>query len=86
MLSCKEISKLVSQSIDQKLTWRERMNIWMHLKMCRLCSAFRRDVLRLRRGSREQAILIEDDASMPEVKLSAGATKRIKQAIQSHSS
>lgn len=85
MLSCKEISKLVSQSLDRELTWRERMNVWMHLKMCRLCSAFRRDVLTLRSRSRGQASLMENDVSMPDVKLSPEATKRLKQAVQSHS-
>lgn len=86
MLSCKEISKLVSQSMDRELTWRERMNVWMHLKMCRLCAAFRRDVLSLRKRIRQQAISIEDVASVHEVKLSAEAAERIRQAIQSQSS
>ncbi|WP_456061985.1 anti-sigma factor family protein [Aporhodopirellula aestuarii] len=43
MRSCHEITMLVSQSLERPLPLRTRMAVWMHLRMCRLCAAFRRD-------------------------------------------
>ncbi|TWU23228.1 hypothetical protein Pla52o_27640 [Novipirellula galeiformis] len=65
MLSCKEISKLVSESLDHKLTLRQRMEMWMHLRMCRLCSAFRRDLLRLRNGMRQHGADVDAAETNP---------------------
>lgn len=41
MLSCKESTHLLSQSQDRKLTLAERMQLEIHLAMCRGCSNFK---------------------------------------------
>ncbi|WP_425289856.1 zf-HC2 domain-containing protein [Stieleria varia] len=64
MRSCKEISKLVSSSLDRKLSFRDRIEVWMHLKMCRLCGAFWRDLRRLRSNVRGQIVEKEQDESI----------------------
>lgn len=83
MLSCKEITKLVSQSLDEPLPWRKRMEVWMHLNMCRLCSAFRRDQreLRERMTSERQGDAGQNADSQPG--LSPEAKKRIKSVFDS---
>ncbi|MFT7631902.1 MAG: hypothetical protein ACI87E_002943 [Mariniblastus sp.] len=47
VMNCKQISKLVSDSIDQKLPLPKRMQLWMHLAMCGLCSRFNRSVKKI---------------------------------------
>ena len=49
MRSCREVSQLVSESLDRRLSWRERISVWMHVGMCSLCRTYRRQVLRLNR-------------------------------------
>lgn len=40
MKTCKDISGLLSESMDRPLTWRERWAVRLHLWMCRHCSRF----------------------------------------------
>lgn len=49
MLSCKEVTQLLSQAQDRKLSMSERLRVTMHLAMCRGCTNFRKqmDFLRL---------------------------------------
>lgn len=77
MRSCKEISKLVSSSLDRPLPFREKIEVWMHLKMCRLCNAFGRDLLRLRTLARHRITEKENDPSIqmePDAKIRVQST------------
>jgi hypothetical protein len=40
MLNCKEATEMVIRQQTEKLGLMERMNLWMHLSMCRLCNLF----------------------------------------------
>ena len=83
MLSCREITKLVSESLDHPLPLRKRVSVWMHLSMCRLCSAFRRDQVVLKERISDEVEHASNE-EMPEgVKLSAAAKQRIAKAIDS---
>jgi len=44
MLTCKEVSELVSQTPERPLSFRERLGIKLHLMMCKLCSRFTRQM------------------------------------------
>ena len=37
MLSCKEVTHLLSEAQDRKITLSERVNLEMHLAMCKGC-------------------------------------------------
>jgi len=37
MLSCKDVSHIVSESLDKQLPWHMRLKVWFHLSMCRAC-------------------------------------------------
>ena len=87
MLSCKDVSKLVSESLDRKLSLWQRLNLWMHLGMCRLCWVFRKDLVYLHDLAREQALEIEHDAAEEsDVKLSDESRDRMKRLLESQSS
>ena len=82
MLSCREISKLVSEALDRDLPWWQRLNLWLHLGMCRLCRGFRRDLVHLHEMTREHARKIEyeaEDAS--NVTLSEESCAHIKKKL-----
>ena len=83
MLNCKEVSKLVSESLERKLTWWQRVNLWMHLGMCRICWRFRRDLFRIRDATRQHAGDVEYDRSDLSTKLSDASRDRMKRLIAS---
>ena len=79
MPSCREISRVVSESFDRNLPLRRRMAMWMHLLMCGHCSRFRKELLAIRRAVRNGRgpEITEDEAAMPNT-----ARERIKRTLQ----
>ncbi len=51
MLTCKEVSRLVSQGLDRRLSLRERIGLRIHLAMCHGCESFARQMQFLRRAA-----------------------------------
>jgi hypothetical protein len=85
MLNCQEVSRLVSDSIDRKLSLWQRMNLWMHLSMCGLCWGFRRYLLNFHEQTHLHASQIEEGVGESQEALSDEARERIKQALKSQS-
>ena len=52
MHSCRDISILVSQGLDKKLSWRERFTVRMHLMMCTRCRNFQKQTQFIRKAAR----------------------------------
>jgi predicted anti-sigma-YlaC factor YlaD len=50
MLSCKEASRLLSQGLDRKLGFGERVMLRVHLGICDGCTNFRDQVAFLRKA------------------------------------
>ena len=44
MLSCKDVSKLLSQARERPLGWWERLGLHLHLMMCDGCTNFRKQL------------------------------------------
>ena len=85
MLNCKQVSQLVSESIDKKLPLMTRMNLWMHLSMCGLCKGFRKTILRVHSEAKAYAADIENDKADSDVQLTADARNRIQQRLDRES-
>lgn len=51
MKNCKDISELLSDSMERPLTWRERLAVRGHLLMCRHCARFQQQVHFLRKAA-----------------------------------
>ncbi len=79
MLSCKEVSLLLSRSCDQDLPWRTRLAIRLHLLYCRGCARFARQLRFLRAAARR---LAQPDILPDGAQLSATARGRIRAALQ----
>ena len=50
MLSCKEAARLVSQGLDRKLGFGERITLRVHLAICNGCTNFKDQVAFLRKA------------------------------------
>ena len=48
MFRCKEVAQVVSESLDRKLPFFQRMGLRMHLLMCKLCTENRKQFRILR--------------------------------------
>ncbi|MDH2916556.1 MAG: zf-HC2 domain-containing protein [Gallionella sp.] len=53
MLDCKHNTELLSQSLERRITWRERLAMRMHLMMCRGCRNFEKQLAFIRKAARE---------------------------------
>ena len=50
MLNCKEVSRLVSQGLDRRLGFGERLRLRIHLAICDGCSNFDNQMAFLRKA------------------------------------
>lgn len=50
MLSCKEVTRLVSQGLDRELEFGERISLRLHFAICRGCRNVNRQLAFLRRA------------------------------------
>lgn len=80
MPSCKEISQLVSASMDCKLPLRKRLSIRLHLLMCSLCRRYEKQLQLLRGGTRHYA---NPDENEVEDSLSPAARERLERKLTS---
>lgn len=52
MLSCKEITHLLSEEQDRKLTFNQRFKLMTHLAMCVGCSRYKKQINFIRQACR----------------------------------
>ena len=50
MLSCKEVTRLVSQGLDRRLGFGERVRLRVHLALCDGCTNFKKQLGFLRKA------------------------------------
>lgn len=87
MLSCREATRLISQSLDEPLPFRRRIALKFHLLMCRFCSRYQKQMVWIREAMRS---LAEDEQSgmafgFPggmEISLDSEAAARIKRSLR----
>lgn len=79
MLTCKEASRLLSQSMDQPLPRLKRMELRLHVWMCSACSNFEKQLLFLRRAAQR---LDDGESQTNQGGLSREARERIRKAVR----
>jgi len=82
MPNCKEVTRLVSESMEHKLPFRKRVSLWMHLSMCKLCGGFRKELQMIQDAARRHAESIEQDATPGDSSLPNEARERIRRALE----
>lgn len=79
MKSCKEVTELVSQSIERRLSLIEWMQLRMHLLACTACSRFTRQMKFMHAAARDYAR--RGLLAAQEWTLSPSARERIRTAL-----
>ena len=84
MRSCKEITTLVSESLDRRLPFGERLAVRFHLMMCRFCSRYRKQLLVLRVVVNRCVQEMEPSKTRNPFSLSEEARSRIRRVLADH--
>lgn len=79
MFNCKEVTRMLSDSLDRELSFHQRVGLRMHLLMCKFCSRYQRQLLFLRETMHLHAKHSED--MEPLIKLPPKARERIERTI-----
>jgi hypothetical protein len=78
MLNCRQVTRLVSQAMDAKLSWHQRLAIRIHLLYCIWCRRYAAQIQFLRMATRELAGGANPAGSQ---KLSSEAREQIQQRL-----
>jgi len=81
MFRCRDVSRMVSESMDRELPWQKRMGIRLHLMMCRLCTRHKKqlEMIRVLMGRYSRAL--EESGSLS-LSLPSEEKGRIKELLQ----
>ena len=80
MLSCKNASQIISQSLDRPLTMRERFALKLHLLICKYCKQFSQQLHAIRVALKLASSAIENDDT---IKMPSETKNRLMQSIES---
>jgi hypothetical protein len=83
MLNCKDVTRLISESMDHPLPVRQRVGMRLHLLLCDFCARYRRQLRLLRDAARRLAALEEGPPDRPGFALSPEARERMRKALES---
>lgn len=83
MLSCKQASALLSQSLERRLRFTERCALWFHLSICASCRRFKQQLLQITRAVNKLIQRTEQDET---ITLSQQARRRIEHSFNSTNS
>lgn len=81
MLTCKQASQLISQSLDHPLSWPQRMQLKLHLLMCTACNRFKQQLDLLRVALQHIRNATENDHN---IQLPLDVKDRIVRTIESN--
>ncbi len=83
-LSCRDVARLVSDSLDHELSPGERLVVRLHLIYCTPCRRYRRQIMQLRAALARLASgrLPEQNESAPETKLPDHVREQIKRRLR----
>jgi len=79
--ACKELAPWMSESLEQRLSWRRQIILKLHLIICLWCKRYNQQIQSLRSIAQSYAA---DDAKLPDTStttLSPEARERLKQAL-----
>ncbi len=82
MLSCKEVSFLVSESLDRDLSLHERLSVKIHLLMCKACQRMARQMELLRAASHRYGSVEKGESFPKQETLSKEASARILERLR----
>ena len=81
MLTCKQASQIISQSLDNPLSRSDRMKLRFHLFICNACTRFNQQLRLIKDAVLRIKFKTENDAT---IQLSLEAKTRINRVIESN--
>jgi hypothetical protein len=82
MLSCKDVTQLISESMDASLPVGQRIGMRLHLLMCKFCSRYERQLLLIRETVRRIVAAEEKPGEPPGETLSDEVKERIRKSLR----
>ena len=79
-MNCKQATQVISQSLDRKLTLRERFVLKFHLIICNACKQFNQQLVALRSTFNKLTAAIENDT---DIKMPSETKNRLLETIKS---
>jgi len=81
MLSCKDVTRLISESMDHSLPLGKRIGVRLHLLICKFCARYERQLILIRETFRRLAATVESPGGSFGETLSEEAKGRIKKTL-----
>ena len=81
MFSCKDVTRLLSESMDHSLPLVKRVGVRFHLLICRFCARYERQLLLIRDTVRRLAAMEGAYGSLAGEPLSEEAKGRIRKSL-----
>ncbi len=75
LIPCQEATRLSSEAMERRLSMKERLDLWLHLRVCDLCTHFLKQVHGLRK-------LLRDYRPQEEKELPQNAKEKINLVIK----
>jgi hypothetical protein len=66
--TCREVTALVIAREDRLLPWRDRLALQLHMRICKACPTFERQVLTMRNSMRQWRNYVSNDSGAPETR------------------
>ncbi len=82
MFKCKDISHLISRSMDQKLPLRIRIGIKFHLMMCHLCLRYKKQLELIHKAISK--LDTDKEEHFPVTQLPDQTKEKIKMNLENH--
>ncbi len=82
MLSCKDVTQLLSESMDASLPIGKRIGVRLHLLICKFCLRYKRQLLLIRETVRRIVAAEESSGESPVETLSEEAKERIRKSLR----
>jgi len=82
MLSCKDVTRLISESMDRSLPIGKRVGVRFHLLICKFCARYERQLLLIRDTVRPLAAMEDTYGSLIGARLSEEAKERIRSSLR----
>ncbi|MGO9109775.1 MAG: zf-HC2 domain-containing protein [Thermoguttaceae bacterium] len=82
MFCCKKAARLLSESLDRKLTFWQRVRLRFHLSLCGFCRHFDHDLHLFDAALRRYSQRIDADAALEQAAMRPEARERILLAMK----
>ena len=82
MLSCKDVTRLISESMDRSLPLGKRIGVRVHLLICKFCARYERQLHQIRETARHLVATEESPGEPYGETLSEKAREHIRRSLQ----